>query len=165
MKLTIDAASKMVRTLNSEIAHLDSVEIANNMVVYSDKEDKLVPNYNLAEHQAKLDRLNGNIQNIKHAINQFNCRYVLPGVGITIDVALIEMAVLTKRVAVLNRMRAVPAKTRNSIFRGEDVEYREPNYSLELAEEMYNKANSRLVEIQSAINLANVTNEIEVDLK
>lgn len=165
MKVTIDAASKLIRNYSTEIMRMDSLESSNNMVCYSEGEEKLIPEYDMEKHQAELDRLNGNIQAIKHAINQFNCSYVLPNLGITIDVALVEMAVLSRRVAVMNRMRGVPKKSRSNTFRSETVEYREPNYSLELANQLYDKMSNRLTEIQSALNLANVTNEIEVDLK
>lgn len=164
MKLTIDAASKMIRTLNTELLRLATLENNNNQIDYLEGEEKFVPEYDIEAHQAELDRINGNIQKIKHSINVFNCGYVLPDLGITIDVALVRMAVLNKRVGELNRMRNMPKKSRATSLRGEKAQYTEPNFDTDVANKLYEQANNQLIEIQSALNLANITNEIEVEL-
>lgn len=165
MKLTIDAASKMIRNYNAELTRLGFAEEANSSISYMEGEEPFTPEYDLESHQAELDRLNHNIETIKHAVNQFNCSYVLPNLGITIDVALVRMAVLNKRVCTLNSMRSTPKKSRSVSYRKDKPEYTEPNYDLALAGKMYEDMNNELISIQSALNLANITNEIEVELK
>lgn len=164
MRLTIDAANKLVRTYSVEIGKLNTEENANSTISYLDGEKPMIPEYDFKEHQRKLDRLNGNIEKIKHAVNQFNCSYVIPDIGITIDVALVRMAVLNKRVSELNSMRSLPKISRMSRLRTDKAEYTEPNYSLDEANEAYEAMNNELIAMQSALNLANVTNEIEVEL-
>lgn len=164
MRLTIDAASKLIKTYMADLAKVEQAERNGMMVTYLDGEDKVIPEYSFVETQAEMNKINENIQRIKHQINVFNCSYVLPEVGITIDTALIRMAVLNKRMGELDRMRGIPKKSRTSSYRSDKPEYSEPNFDVKLAKAEYERTRTKLLAIQGALNKANILNEIEVEL-
>ena len=164
MKLTIDEASKLIKTIREELNYLSSVESNCATYSYFEGEEPIVPEFNLTAHQEAVDKFNTSIEKIKHEINKFNCSYVLPNAGITIDVALVRMAVLTSRVAVLTSMRATPPKRRTRTLRDARSEFTETNYTTEEIESLYTKASAELTLIRSEINIANVNNTIEVDV-
>ena len=170
MKYTSAEAAKLLRKLNEEHSDIISNESLTKEYVAAVGEDVegVRPAYDYAETQDKLNELEGRIRIVKHAINAFNVRQEVPGTGMTIDQVLIYIPQLTEKKRKLGAMQAcLPKKrdTANSYGRGAAViDYRYANYDIKAARADYRKVSDELAKIQTALDLVNSTETIEIDL-
>lgn len=162
-KMNCDAANKLVRQLQADREALLRVEAETSSYSYLAGEDPIIPEYNFISTNQKLNDLTRQIVTIKHAINVFNSTTELPEIGLTIDGALVKMAILNGDKTRLDRMRHARSKSRVTSMRGVS-EYTERNYDSEDANKQYEKVCADLVMIQQAIDMANLTRTFEVDI-
>lgn len=164
MKLTCDSASKLVKQLSMERNKLISQEQELCTYSYLQGEEPFQPEYDFQATQQKLDELTQQIITLKHAINQFNVSTQLPGLDLTVDAALVKMAILSQNKVRLESMRRLLPKTRSLAPGGKASEFCVRNFESQDAEAAYQRVSEELIAIQQGLNKVNLTEYFEVSL-
>lgn len=161
------AANKILKKLTEEKEFLlgeESQKKSYTVSLTENVEDAIIPEYNFIETQKKLEDLEDKILKIKHAINQFNSQTeVLP--GITVDMALIRMAMLTNRLATLKKFKAMPEISAiNTSY--QSASYRiYTNFDAKEINAEYEKYTKELTDLQLALDKANMINTFKIDVE
>ncbi len=163
MRLNSDTANKLVKQLTKARGALLHQESQVDTYSYLQGEDPFKPDYDFATTQAKLGQIGEAIVALKHAINVFNTTTQLPGLGITVDMALVELPILSANVNKLEAMYRILEKTRSTNVAAKTAEYTCRNYSAEEAAAACAASRERLVAIQQGLNTVNMTETFEVD--
>lgn len=165
MRINSDSANKLVKQITSARSALVAQERQVTTYSFLQGEEPFKPDYDFAGTQAKLDKMNEAIVILKHAINQFNISAKLPGMDITVDMALVKLPILTAKAEAekLERMAAVLEKTRSTNMAAKAAEYTCRNYDGSEAAAACKAARAELVSIQQALNTVNMTEFFEVD--
>lgn len=163
MRLNSDAANKLVKQLTKAQSALLHQESQVNTYSFLQGEEPFKPDYDFSATQAKLDQISEAIVALKHAINLFNTTTKLPGLDITVDMALVELPILSANAGRLEAMSRVLEKTRSTNMVAKAAEYTCRNYSAEEAAASGAAARKRLVAIQQGLNTVNMTETFEVD--
>ncbi len=169
MELTSAEAAKLLRKLNDEHDSLLSNEVQSREFLAAVGEDmeSVRPEYDYTAVQAQLDALEEKIRRLKHAINVFNIGHVVPGFDMTVDQLLVYIPQLTAKKNKLYSMKNRLAKTRdNSSYgrTGNIIDYRYANYDIAAAAADYDATADLLAKAQTALDLINSTEMIEIDL-
>lgn len=168
MQISPAYASKLIKQKNEQIRLLlaQEKETATTTACADEDVGYLRVVYNFGVTQGELDSLNDEIVKLKHAINVFNTTTVLPGLGYTIDAALVRMKMLSEKKERLGAMKRVQPTTRlPSMGYGKaKPEYRYRNYEAKDVEREYRKAEKELTDIQIALDKANLESRIDVDV-
>ena len=167
MTFTSASASKYIRSLEQEKAHLIARERENATYVLSQGEEGLPPEYDYEQTFTLVDEIDGKVRAVRHALHAFNATTVIPEEGITIDEALVLMAQLNNKLARLERLRSHEAKKRcpASMFRGNVVvEYEYANYDVARAAQDYRELYERIAELQLRLDLVNQTERFSVSI-
>ena len=133
MTFTSASASKFIRSLEQEKAHLIARERENATYILSQGEEALPPEYDYEKTFALVDEIDCKVRAVRHALHAFNATTIIPEEGITIDEALVLMAQLNNKLSRLERLRSNEAKKRcpTGVFRGNTiVEYEYANYDV-----------------------------------
>ena len=96
MRINSDSANKLVKQITSARSALVAQERQVTTYSFLQGEEPFKPDYDFAGTQVKLDKMNEAIVILKHAINQFNISAKLPGMDITVDMALVKLPILTR---------------------------------------------------------------------
>lgn len=163
--VTSAAANKILRSLEDEKQYMLSMEESSSTYIETEGVNPIVPQYDYAETERKLEEIDQKVMRIKHAINVFNCATVLPGLGITIDQGLVKMAQLNNRKKVLDSMRKRNPKARKEDLYSSNkfVEYECVNYEIEDIKETYDAISQRITDLQMEIDLCNQTMRFEIE--
>ncbi len=171
MKYTSAQAFKLLKKLHDEQRILIAEESASSVFLAAMGEDveELRPVYDYEQTQARLADLDAKIRKVKHAINLFNCTTTV--MGMTIDEVLVYLPQLNERCAKLRRMMQRREKQRTgSTYRsfGDSksniLDYEYTNYDIKKTAADYTKVSDEIATLQTALDLANSTREIEIDL-
>lgn len=162
-KMNCDTANKMVRRLQADLQALINKEASTCTYSYLADEDPLVPEYDFHRTQDEIAGYTKKIVALKHAINQFNTSTEITELGLTIDGALVRMAILNNEKTRLDRMRNVQEMTRATTSRGV-AEYTKRNYDVSDVEKRYQEVCDEIMSIQQGINMANLVRTFEVDI-
>ena len=100
---------------------------------------------------------------IKHARNVFNTTTYLPDEQMTIDEALIMMAVLNNNYKYYTKLGNAQKKRRNMSSYANEIEYIYTNYDIGEAKNCGKSMYDKMLEIQSKLNLVNTTYTFEID--
>ena len=161
MQMNCDSINKLVKQLQTDRDALVSRERRDSSYSYLVGESPIIPEYHFTAVQEQIDGYNQRIIALKHIVNEFNLRTELPGLGRTIDEALIRMAMLNSEKHKLERMRNATERSRETTMRGAS-EVTVINYSLADAQKRYEVIAAELKAIQQALNIANLTLTMEV---
>lgn len=170
MVITPDGAQKLIKkleekknTLNSEMNRQSTFVVA----VSEGDIEELRPKFSFDNTVKDINEINEKILKIKHARNKFNVETLLPDIGLTIDQALIKMAILNREYSTYSSMGNKMEKERlSSVMRATaDIEYRYTNYDIAKAAEIGNEMYNKIFEIQEKLNLVNSTYTFEVDVE
>ena len=171
MKYTSAQAAKLLRKLKEEQQLILTEEDNNRFFLAATGEDveSLRPAYDFEKTQAALADLEEKIRKVKHAINLFNCQTAVEGK--TIDEILVYLPQLQERRNKLYRMIGRREKQRAassvmSRYSGQSaiIDYESANYDIKKAEEAYKAVCDEIATLQTALDVANTTGEIEIDL-
>lgn len=161
MQMNCDSVNKLVKQLQTDRDALLARERRDSSYSYIVGESPIIPEYHFTVVQNQIDRYNQRIIALKHIVNEFNLRTELPGLGRTIDEALIRMAMLNGEKHKLERMRNATERSRETTMRGVS-EVCAINYKLEDTQQRYEVISAELKAIQQALNIANLTLTMEV---
>ena len=131
IKVSPAYASKLVKQKNEQMRVLLSQEreTATTTACLDEDVTELRKVYDFAATQRQMDALNDDIIKLKHAINVFNTTTELPGLGYTIDAALVRMKMLSSKRDRLANMKRIQPVTRQSVGYGKSKpEYVYRNY-------------------------------------
>ena len=167
MKYTSAEAAKLLRQLNEDYSSVLTMEVQSREFLASVGEDveSVRPAYDYAQIQAQLEELEKKIRIVKHAINVFNSTTVVADFDMTIDQLLVYIPQLTQRKNKLSAMKSRLPKAREPISYGKNIiDYRYANYDISAVEADYIKAAEELSKAQTALDLVNSTQTMEIDL-
>ena len=167
MKYTSAEAAKLLRQLNEDYSAVLTMEAQSREFLASVGEDveSVRPAYDYNQIQAQLEELEKKIRIVKHAINVFNATTVIAGFNMTIDQMLVYIPQLTQRKNKLSVMKSRLPKAREPIGYGKNIiDYRYANYDITEVEADYIKAAEELSKAQTALDLVNSTQTMEIDL-
>lgn len=169
MKMTSAVANKLIKKLNADKMFWVNKERESCTYVASLGEEPVIPDYDYLTVANEIAAIDSKVAIIKHAINFTNATNTIM-VGdeeMTIDTALVKMAQLNSRVAVLDRMRMNPQKARVNSYSSRNnstPEYQYINYDLELVKKEYETVSNLITSIQIALDKYNQTVEFEVEI-
>lgn len=167
MKITPDGAQKMIHSLETERRQL--VEKMNELstfiaAVSEGNPETLRPEFNFTDTFNDIKKIDEKIRKIKHARNVFNTTTTLPDEQMTIDEALIMMAMLNNNYRYYTKLGNAQKKRRNtSSYANNEIEYIYTNYDIEEAKSYGKSMYDKMLEIQSKLNLVNTTYTFEID--
>lgn len=163
-EMTSAVANKLLRKYNEELQRVYTDETSCSIYTEIAGIDPVIPDYNFNETRCKIETLMQRISDLKHEINAFNLRTVLPNCGMTIDKALVYMSMLTKEKSRLEGMIKPTKKTLKSGFgiRNNQVEYDVINYEVSDVKTNYDNICKLLTNIQLELDLVNSTYTFEV---
>lgn len=170
MTITLDTAFKMVKQLNEKIAELRKIRYQKQFFISEEsKVEDERPVFDLIENANEIMTTTKKLIALKHAINKFNSSFyiTIDDEHITIDSALVYLSVLSDEKVQLTDLRFAEEKVRanSRVASGTAiVEYKYRNFSADDAKKLYDEIDKKIIQIQSALNLVNVTQEIEVDI-
>lgn len=170
MKYTSAEAAKLLRKLNEEKDALELEEQRSYVFTASLEEDAetLRPEYDYRQMQEKIDRLDEQIRRVKHAINCFNIRQTVPGFDMSIDQILIYIPQLSRKKQKLSMMKnRLPKQRERADGFGRSssiIDYSYANYDIQTVKEDYEKAAEELAKAQTALDLINNTETMDIDL-
>lgn len=166
MKLTSALANKKVKMLEEQKTRILELEASSSIYIRAEGEAEEPPVYDYEKTQQELEKINNKIRSMKHAINIFNTTTYLEEVGLYIDEALVEMALLNKRKEILKSMSNRLPKERINQRLGISklaAEYRYTNYDVEKAKNDFEMCSQRICDIQVALDTANQTILFEIE--
>lgn len=165
--MTSDGIDKLVKKLESDKkALMDSLESRGIFIAaVTEDVENLRPQFDFTQTVTKIENIENEILTLKHARNKFNNETVLEGVGLTIDKALVRMSVINRQKSVFERLSTRMPRERVNGFNKKEIEYSYTNYNIDDAKKKYDELTSELMQIKEALNLANSTLTIEVDIQ
>lgn len=165
--ITSAGANKLIKMLEDRKTFLLTKEAESALYILAENEKTIVPEYDYAGTKEELEKIDGQIRNLKHRINIFNTTTFLESVGLYIDEALVQMAQLNKRKEILSRFRShLPRQRVNSAFYGKTnnlIEYEYTNYDIQEVMKDYDKICQKIVELQLALDHCNQTQTFEIE--
>lgn len=160
---TSAALNKKIKALEDEKKYLLSLE--EKSATYIEVEgDAEIPAYDFTETAIKIKDIENQLIEYKHALNIFNISTKLPESYLTIDQALVKMAMLNRTKDKLDRMRKRVAKERRiDPYRGSNlVEYTCVNYDIDEVKAEYDAVAEEIISLQMGIDFCNQTMKIEL---
>lgn len=164
MKFSSDTANKTIKNLQAEIDTLLSAEDRDKTYSYGVSEEPVKPAYSFAETQKQLKELRDKVALLRHAVNKFNISTTLEGFGFTVDEALGRMSMLHREKSRLYALLQVPEKTRVRSYGSREADFVCRNFDIEEVKAAYDAVCEELMQIQQAINVANLTITFEVEM-
>lgn len=167
MKYTSAEAAKLLRSLNEEHDTLLAAESQSKSFIAAVSEDveDVRPEYDYEEAQKQLNELERKIRTVKHAINVFNSTHTMPGFDMTIDEMLVFIPQLSNRKNKLASMAAVLPKVRERMgLQSAIIDYRYANYDVQRAAADAKEASDTLAKAQTALDVVNTTQTMEIEL-
>lgn len=170
MKYTSAEAAKLLRKLNEEKDALEMEEQRSSVFTASLEEDaeSLRPEYNYQEMQEKLELLDEKIRRVKHAVNCFNIRQTVPGFDMSIDQMLVYIPQINRKKQKLSAMKnRLPKQRERADGFGRNssiIDYSYANYDIQAVKEDYERTAEELAKAQTALDLLNNTETMEIDL-
>lgn len=164
-KVSPQTVAKKINALKEELKDLERSEKQSCTFTFTVGEDfeAIRPSYDYKETQKRYMELTEEIRKLRHTMNVFNTSTIVPGFDMTIDQMLCYLPQLRERKQILKKLKDQPISGRSSgIFEG-IVRYEYCNYSVQKATEDYKKIADEYAKAHTALDLINVTGEIEVD--
>lgn len=166
MEVTSAVANKLLRNLNEDLKRAYDEEGQCCTYTEVDGVEPAIPTYKFEEIRSSVEGLMDKIVRLKHAINVFNSVTVLPESGLTIDSALVYMAMLNKEKSRLENM-IIPVKRKLKTGYGARsgcIEYEVLNYDADDVRAKYNEVSKKLSDIQIELDVINSTVTFKIDI-
>ena len=164
MKINSDYANKIIRNLQSEMSSLLEAEQRDCTYSHAPNEKPVIPQYDFQNTQQRLSELRRKIAVLRHAINGFNITTKLSGFDMTVDEGLGYMSILNLEKKRLHNLSIVPETARRREYGSKEPDIVHRNFDMEAVQAAYKETCNELMRIQQAVNIANLTEEFEVDL-
>ena len=163
MKICHTQAMKQIKELEAQKKALIDFEDDNCVLSYKEGEAKTVSSYDYAKTRDEIEKLDAKIRAIRCALAAANCVVKVDGFNVTLGEALIMLAQMQNKKAQLESLSFKKKKSRSVTYNGV-VEYSECVYDVEAVKAELKDLRLMISDLQIAIDRANLTNYIEVDL-
>ena len=132
----------------------------------TENEDELRPEYDFKDTFREIGEINGRIVKYKHALNLFNTSTYVGNTGHTIDEVLVILPQLN---SLKENLRIMSGRTRKERVADRYsspviIDYTIANYDIDEALEKYKKVQNMVREYQLALDKANMTEVIEIEI-
>ena len=168
MKYTCAEAAKMLRKLNEELKVLRAKELKGYRFTAAVDEDleSARPVYDYEKTQEEQRRIEAKIRYIKHAINCFNIRTMVPGFDMSIDEMLVYIPQLSARKRKLSDMASFLPKERvsNGYQATKIIEYTYTNYEIQKAADDLAEVTDELARAQTALDVVNNQEQMDIEI-
>ncbi len=163
MKMCHSEVIKYIKELESRKDVLLEREQRDRSFVYIDENSKIVPEYSYEETRRQVDELDAKIRYLRHILSVANCNVMVEGFDISIGEALVLLAQSQNKCRILSSMASRQQKTQQTSYSGK-MEVTECNYDVEQVRKDYEDLRLEINKLQVAIDKANLTNVVDVDL-
>lgn len=167
--LTSDSANKLLKKLEVEKQTIlnEISDLSVYVAAVTENPEELKPEFDFNKSMKDVEVLNRKMISIRHARNIFNSETEIKP-GMTIDEALIKMAMLNKYANDIYRMSTRQPKSRVKSIgysqQSKEIEYQYINYDVTDAKNKYEEITNEIADIQEKLNLVNTTQTFEVDI-
>lgn len=171
MKYTSAEAAKLIRQLKEEHQLIRTKENKTSIfqAAVGENAEELRPSYDYGETQQALAEVERKIRKVKHAVSLFNLNTQVE--GMTIDEVLVYLPQLQERRSKLSAMvDRMPKQRAKSGFmsryteKSAIIDYEYANYDIGKAEEDLRNVSEEIARLQTALDVANTTGELEIEL-
>ncbi len=168
MKYTSAEAAKLLRKLNEDLTAIEVNETQSRefLAALGEDVDSVRPAYDYSATQGKIKELEERVRKVKHAINVFNTTTQVPGFDMTIDQMLVYIPQLSRKRDKLYSMKMRLPKVRENISgfgkSNAVIDYRYANYDIAKAAADYEEVSNLLSKAQTALDLVNSTETMEI---
>lgn len=153
---------KEIKRLSDEKDQLISFENENCTVTYAANEKPMTNEYSYEEVSAKLDAIDKEIRHLKAVLNKSNAMTLVKGFDFTLAEALVYLAQLNKKLYRLKTLSSMKSLSRSSAsYRDSNYEYTKALFDVKKAKEDYDACFDYITKLQMAIDLTNLTTEVE----
>lgn len=162
-------ANKLLKSLDEDKKYWLNQEATCCTYTAAVGEEPVVPEYDYKQVSEKIDGIDEQICQIKHALNVSNAaaRIEVCGKTMSVDEILVRMAQLNKRKGVLDEMRKKQEKERIQQYpmsaRNGAPEYRYANYRIADAKADYEAVSKDIMDMQMALDYYNQTAQFEIE--
>ncbi len=166
MQYTSAEAAKLLRKTKEELAAV--LEKENKAGIFTaavgENIEDVRPAYDFAGTREKVKDYHDRIRKIKHAMNEFNLRTLIPEFSMTIDEMLVYIPQLSAEKSRLETMAAALPKERvtGGYAPRTIVEYNYANYNPEEAAKALESVSDELAKAQTALDVVN--NSVKFDI-
>lgn len=167
MQYTSAEANKLLKRLTEARDALLSKEQQSKEFLASVGEDPetVRPAYDYAAVQAELAALEEKMRRVKHTISVFNTTHTVPGFDMTVDQLLVYIPQLSARKAKLALMADRLPKVREKAYGASAIiDYNYANYDIALVSNDYAAVSELLSKAQTALDVLNSTEIMEIDI-
>lgn len=165
MLYTSAEANKLLRKLKDELDFEETMRSHNCVYIKAleEKDEDVRPYFDLDASNRKIQDLQDQIRKLRHAINLFNVKTVIPETDLTIDQVLIRLPQLTDQIYQYETMSKRPKKLRVG-HTSTVIDYEIANYDPQRAKALADLYADERSKLQNALDLVNSTVKgVEVD--
>lgn len=159
-QITSAYANKLLKHLNDELQRLVQAESTRSVYTEIEGIKPIVPEYDFDYTRKEIAKLMRRITALKHEINVFNAKTIVPETDMTIDCVLIKMAMLNKekqRLETMSTMQKRALKANPFGRQGNQVEYAVANFDVGLALIHYTNTVQEINRLQLQLDIVNNT--------
>lgn len=160
-----EANKKLKQLYEQEDKLLTNMRKASVFSVASgENAEELRPEFNYILYINEHKKLAEEIRNIKHSINEFNVRTVIPELNMTIDQALVYIPFLTNLKKDASEMMArLPKERKQDRYNSSPIiDYTVANYDIKEAEKTFEWVSEELSKAQLALDAINNTIQFDI---
>lgn len=161
MKMTITEANRYVQQLKDEVSRIKEAEAETRTYEHTEGEAAYPQKYDFVDTQRQLGELNRKILMVRHAISVFNVQTIVPAFDMTIDSALVYIAMLSEQKKKLDEMKRMQPISRKNNYHNIQIVHR--NFDQKEVQDESEKVVLKLNKLRAALDLVNLTSTIEVD--
>lgn len=162
MKKTNAEIIKDIKRLEVEKNDILSEESETMTTTYGLDEKPLPSEYDYKKTQKALDDIDAEVRHLKSALAKSNANTMVKGFDMTINEALVYLAQLNFSLSRLQSMARRKELTRTSGSYNSKAELTRTNYDIKEVKKNYQKTQETITKLQMAIDLTNLTNEVDL---
>jgi len=166
MKITSAEAAKLLKKLKEQLNDsLNHEQLSREFTAsLGENPDAVRPEYDYAAEQKYQAEIEGRIRAVRHAISMFNLNCEVSGFNMTVDQMLVYIPQLTEKKNKLAEMaNKLPKQRKEGSFGTAGiVDYIYANYDPKRVQEDYRAVSDELAKAQTALDLLNSTELLEV---
>ena len=163
MKMCHSEVIKFIKELESKKHVLLRQESNDCVYTYQDENVKIVPEYNYKKTRQAIDELDTKIRKLRHALAVANCTVMVDEFNVTLGEALVMLAQYQNKCELLSDMSSRQQISQRSSYSGK-MDITCCNYDVATVLKDYENLRLVINRLQVAIDRANLTSFVEVDV-